>query len=109
MNEETNDEKVDRVTGKATCLGFLMMRNMGNIPPEDREVVEYFFDWLKTKQATAIFALVSLISGFFFLNQNITGNVILNENYSLNILPIIGLFLILCSVVLGAYSVRKKN
>ena len=48
MNEETNDEKVDRVTGKATCLGFLMMRNMGNIPPEDREVVEYFFDWLKT-------------------------------------------------------------
>ncbi|MCH8945919.1 MAG: hypothetical protein IIA85_03280 [Nanoarchaeota archaeon] len=68
-----------------------------------------FFDWLKTKQATAIFAVGSLISGFFFLNQNITGNVILNESYSLNILPIIGLFLILCSVILGAYSVMKHN
>lgn len=68
-----------------------------------------FFDWLKTKQATSIFAVGSLISGFFFLNKNITGNVILNENYSLNILPIIGLVLILCSVVLGAYSVMKKN
>lgn len=68
-----------------------------------------FFDWLKTKKATAIFAAGSLISGFFFLNQNITGNVILNENYSLNIIPIIGLLLILCSVILGAYSVMKKD
>ena len=68
-----------------------------------------FFDWLKTKKATAIFSVVSLISGFFFLNQNITGNVILNENYSLNIIPIIGLFLILFSIVLGAYSVMKHD
>lgn len=68
-----------------------------------------FFGWLKTKQATAIFAAGSLISGFFFLNKNITGNIILNENYSLNILPIIGLVLVLCSVVLGAYSIMKKN
>lgn len=67
------------------------------------------FDWLKTKQATAIFAVGSLISGFFFLNQNITGNAILNENYSLNIIPIIGLSLILFSVILGAYSVMKGN
>ena len=68
-----------------------------------------FFDWLKTKQATAIFAAGALISGFFFLNQNITGNAILNENYSLSITPIIGLFLILCSVILGAYSIMKHN
>ena len=67
------------------------------------------FYWLKTKKATAIFSVVSLISGFFFLNQTITGNVILNKNYSLNIIPIIGLLLILCSVILGAYSVMKRN
>lgn len=71
--------------------------------------MEKIFDWLKTKQATAIFAVGSLISGFFFLNQNITGNAILNENYSLSIIPIIGLFLILCSVILGVYSVTKRN
>ena len=71
--------------------------------------MEKIFDWLKTKQATAIFAVGSLISGFFFLNQNITGNAILNENYSLSIIPIIGLSLILCSVILGVYSVTKRN
>ena len=67
------------------------------------------FDWFKTKQATAIFAVGSLIAGFFFLNQTITGNAILSENYSLNVIPIIGLVLILCSVILGAYSVMKRN
>lgn len=71
--------------------------------------MEKNFDWLKTKKATAIFAAGSLISGFFFLNQNITGNAILNENYSLNTIPIIGLLLILCSVVLGTYSVIKQD
>ena len=68
-----------------------------------------FFNWLKTKKVTAIFAAGSLISGFFFLNQNITGNAILNENYALNTIPIIGLLLILCSIVLGAYSVMKHD
>jgi len=71
--------------------------------------MEEFFDWLKTKQATAIFSVGSLISGFFFLNQNITGNTILNENYSLNIIPIIGLLLILGSIILGTYSIKKRN
>ena len=66
------------------------------------------FNWLKTRQATSIFAVGSLISGFFFLNQNITGNVILSENYSFNLISLIGLLLILCSVILGIYSVRKK-
>lgn len=68
-----------------------------------------FFGWLKTKQATAIFAAGSLISGFFFLDQSITGNAILSESYSLNIIPIIGLFLILFSVILGVYSVMKHD
>lgn len=71
--------------------------------------MEGFFDWLKTRQATAIFSVASLTSGFFFLNQNITGNAILSENYSLNIISIVGLLLILCSTILGAYSLIKKS
>lgn len=66
------------------------------------------FDWFKTKKATSLFALISLAGGFFFLNQGITGNIILNENYTFNLISLIGLFLILCSVILGAYSLKKK-
>ena len=66
------------------------------------------FDWFKGKQSTSIFAVISLIGGFLFLNQGITGNVILDKDYSINLISIIGMFLIVCSIILGLYSLRKK-
>ena len=70
--------------------------------------MENVFDWFKTKKVTSLFALISLVGGFLFLNQGITGNIILNENYTFNLISLIGLSLIVCSVILGAYSLKKK-
>ena len=68
-----------------------------------------FLNRLKTKQATTIFALVALIGGFLFLNQsNVTGNIILSKENPINIISLIGLLLILFSVVLSLYSIKKK-
>lgn len=67
-----------------------------------------FLESLKAKKITGSFAIISLISGFFFMGQRITGNVIFNTKSSLNLLPIIGVFLITCSIVLGAYSLKRR-
>ena len=64
--------------------------------------------WFKTRKVIASFAIVALTGGFLFLNHSITGNIILNDEYSFNLISIIGLMLILCSIILGVYSVRKK-
>jgi len=64
---------------------------------------------LKTKPATATFALIALAGGFLFLNKGITGNVILSDKSSFNIVSLIGLILIVCAVVLGIYSIKKAN
>lgn len=66
-----------------------------------------FFDWLETRQATAIFGVISLASGFVFLNQGITGNVIFNSEHSLNLLNVVGLMLVFCAVILGVYSIKS--
>ena len=67
-----------------------------------------FSDWLKTKKISGYFAIISLASGLFFMGQKVTGDVILNKGYTLNLLPIIGLLLIFCSIILGLYSLKKK-
>ena len=68
-----------------------------------------FWISLKTKRSTTIFALIALIGGFLFLNQsNVTGNIILSKENPINIISIIGLLLILCSVILSLYSIKKK-
>jgi len=65
-------------------------------------------NWLKTKKATTIFAIVALIGGFSFIAQNTTGKVIFEGNSTISTLTIIGLLLIGCSVVLAAYSLKKR-
>ncbi|MFQ5531492.1 MAG: hypothetical protein ACE5ES_02650 [Candidatus Nanoarchaeia archaeon] len=67
------------------------------------------FDWFKTKPATTGFAIAALISGFLFLNKSMTGNVVLNDKYSINLISIVGLLLISCAVVLGMYTIKKKK
>ena len=63
---------------------------------------------LKTKTATTIFAVIGIIGGFFFLNRNLTGNVIIGNETTTSLVSLIGLLLIACSVVLGVYTIRKK-
>ena len=68
-----------------------------------------FWSRLKTKRSTITFALIALIGGFLFLNQsNVTGNIILSKENPINIISVIGLLLILCSVVLSLYSIKRK-
>jgi len=62
---------------------------------------------LKTKKIMGAFAGVSLIAGFLLLNTKTTGNVILNNNPSFDILSFIGLLLVLFSAGL-AFCIIKK-
>lgn len=64
--------------------------------------------FLTKRNVTWIFAIISIISGFFFLDSGPTGNIIINKQSSISILSIIGLLLIACSAVLITYSVKKK-
>ena len=67
-----------------------------------------FLDQLNTKKVTIVFAIIALIFGYLFIIQStITGDLILNLGYSLNLLKIIGISLILCSIILGMYSLKK--
>ena len=65
-------------------------------------------NFLTRKKTTAFFAIISAIAGFSFLNKSITGNIILSDAYSFDLISLIGLLLILCSVILGIYSIKKK-
>jgi len=65
-------------------------------------------NFFKTKKTTGFFAIIGLIGGFSTLNRNITGNVVLNGRNSSDLLSLIGILLILCSVVVGVYSLKKK-
>jgi len=64
--------------------------------------------WLKKKSVTTIFTLFALAGGFLFLNKGITGNIILSDKYSFNLVSLIGLVLVLCATILGVYSIKKK-
>ena len=65
-------------------------------------------NWFKTKKVVASFAIIALIAGFFFLNKKITGNVILNAQHAFSLISLIGLLLVACAIILGAYTIRKK-
>jgi len=64
-------------------------------------------NFFKRKKVTAGFAAVSLIFGFLFMKSSTTGNVVLNNRYSLSPLSFVGLLLVACAVVLAAYSIKK--
>ena len=66
------------------------------------------FDWFKTKKVIASFAIIALVGGALFLNHSITGNIILSDKYSFNLVSLIGLLLVLCAVILGAYLIKKN-
>ena len=65
-------------------------------------------NWFKTKKVIAGFAIVALLGGFYFLNNTLTGNIIVESENSTSLLSIIGLLLIACSIILGAYAIKGK-
>ena len=63
--------------------------------------------WFKTKGVGAVFAAVAFVVGFLFLDNGVTGNVILDNQHSVDFVSIIGLLLILCSAILAVYILKK--
>ena len=64
---------------------------------------------LKRKTVTMSFALMAFIGGFLFLNHSLTGNVVLNETYYIDLVSLIGLSLIICSLILALYTIKHKE
>ena len=64
--------------------------------------------WFKTKKVAAVFAAVSFVIGFLFLDKGITGNVILDNQYPVDFISLIGLLLILCSAILAVYIIKRQ-
>jgi hypothetical protein len=62
---------------------------------------------LKTKKIIGVLAGISLIIGFLLLNTQTTGNVILNNSPSFDILSFIGLLFVLVSAFLAVYIIKK--
>ena len=65
--------------------------------------------WFNAKKIAGIFAAVFLVAGFLLLDKGMSGNVILNGEYTSNPLSLIGLIIVLCAAVLTAYVIKKDN
>ena len=65
-------------------------------------------NFFKKTSTTIAFGIVALLGGFYFLGNNITGNLVRNETPKFHALSFIGLCLLACSAVLIVYSIRKK-
>ena len=66
-------------------------------------------DFLKSKKITAAFGIVAFVGGAIFLKNSMTGNVVIKDTASFEIIPFIGLALIFCSLVMAAYTLKKKK
>ena len=64
---------------------------------------------LKSKKVTATFGLLAFLGGAIFLKNSMTGNVVIQDAASFEAIPFIGLALIFCSLVMAAYTIRKKK
>ncbi|MBI3622923.1 hypothetical protein HY212_02470 [Candidatus Pacearchaeota archaeon] len=67
--------------------------------------------FFEKRSVAATFGILALLGGIFFvkpfLSKNATGNVIGDSSF--NLIPLIGLLLLICSIVLIAYSIVKKE
>ena len=74
-------------------------------------MAESIEELLKSKPITGGFAVIAFIGGVIFLSYSysLTGNVVLNNKYSFNLLSLIGLLLVVCSGILSLYSIKKKK
>ncbi len=67
--------------------------------------------FFKRTATTLSFSITSFLFGLLFLSidNSITGNAILNKQYSFSALALIGFLLILCSIILLLYAIKNKN
>jgi len=65
-------------------------------------------NFFKRKKVTATISALALISGFVFLNQSVTGNVVLSNPQEFNPISFVGLLLVFLAVVLAAYTIKSK-
>jgi len=65
-------------------------------------------NWFNQRKVAGSFAVISVMTGFMFLNKSITGNIVLTEQSPINLISVVGLLLITCSIILGAYSIKRK-
>ena len=61
------------------------------------------------KKIVMLFAAVLLMVGFLLIDRGISGNVVLDGEYTSNPLSLIGLVIILFSAILTAYVIIKDN
>ena len=65
-------------------------------------------NFFKKSLVTITIGVIALFGGFYFLNNRITGNIILEDKATFSLLSLIGLLLIACSAILIIYSVKKR-
>ncbi len=65
-------------------------------------------NFFKKPITTGVMGITALIAGFYFLNNKITGNIILENKATFSLLSLIGILLIACSAILIVYSIKKK-
>ena len=65
-------------------------------------------NFLKKPITAGIIGVVALLAGFYFLNNKITGNIVLSGKTNFSFISLIGLLLIACSAILILYFVKKR-
>jgi len=65
-------------------------------------------DTLKGKKFTAGFAFLSFMVGLLFVEGSFSGNAVVSDDVFFNPISLIGSLLIICSVILIVYSLKKK-
>ena len=67
--------------------------------------------FFENRSVVAVFGILALFAGFSFIQPKgvVTGNAVLSARYGVSFLSIIGILLLICSMVLIAYSIVKKE
>lgn len=74
-------------------------------------------NFFKKRIVVAIFGIVALLAGFYFLNFHsavnlsgqVTGNSVISGFYPFSAISLVGLLLILCSAILIVYAIAKRD
>jgi hypothetical protein len=64
--------------------------------------------WMKKRTIIAGFSILSLAGGILFLDPSVTGNLIFEKKVQFNLVSLIGILLIICSILLASYSIKRK-
>ena len=65
-------------------------------------------NFFKKRIVTGAFSIIALTAGFSFMDMGITGKVVAGNASYMHPVSLIGMILILCSIFLAIYTVKKK-